>query len=188
MEELEWLVLDKDAEGERALLITSDCIACMPYHTEKKEITWQDSSLRQWLNQVFIQEAFSEEEKSRIVESDIETRVDEDAVIETNDKVFLLNDDEAKNYFSGKKSRLAGVSAVIRKEIEEAEKEKVEEDGSLEPAVSELTDAVFWWLRTPGDAHDCAECVGAEGSIVTSGYLVIQPNFGVRPAVWIELD
>lgn len=204
-EELEWRVLVKDEENNRALLIASDCIACMPFHSEKMKVTWEDSYLRQWLNSVFLQEAFSDEERSRIIETDVETRVEEeleeDGVITSHDSVFLLSDEEVTVYFKSRTDRLAGVSAVIHREIEEeteeteieggekqTEEDTEEADGSLKPAVSELTDSVFWWLRTPGDEQDCAECVGAEGSIVTTGYLVIQSNFGVRPVIWVEID
>lgn len=212
-EALEWRVLEKDEAGNKALLITSDCIACMPYHSEKEEITWNDSALRQWLNGFFLQEAFSDEERSRILETDVETRVEEEieeeGVITSRDRVFLLSDEEVKTYFKRKSDRLAGVSAVIRRQAEEESEEEAGEeesegkggeaeeetenetekaDSGLRPAVSELTDAIFWWLRTPGDTQDCVGCVGAEGSIVASGYLVIQTNFGVRPVIWIELD
>lgn len=189
-EDLEWLVLEKEEDEGRALLITVDCIECMPYHGEKKEITWEDSSIRQWLNGPFLQEAFSEEELDQIVQVDVETRVneefDQEGSVTTSDRVFLLDDEEVRAYFPTKSDRMAHASEVIRDQLEEEDDSDSGE--SLKPAVSELSDAAFWWLRTPGDRQDCAECVGAEGSIVSAGYLVVQGNFGVRPALWVDLD
>ena len=180
-EELEWRVLEKDTDKKMALLITGNCIECMPYHTEKTDITWKDSSLRQWLNSMFLQETFSDEEQDQVLEADIETYVNQDlnsdGVVRTSDRIFLLSDEEVKKYFKNKT------------EENEAEGEKrEEEEGGMKPAVSELTDGIFWWLRSPGDRQDCAECVGAEGSVVTAGYTVLQANFGVRPAMWVKLD
>lgn len=196
-EELEWRVLEKDTDKKMALLITGNCIECMPYHTEKTDITWKDSSLRQWLNSMFLQETFSDEEQDQVLEADIETYVNQDlnsdGVVRTSDRIFLLSDEEVKKYFKNKTDRLAKVSPLIHKEVEteenEAEGEKrEEEEGGMKPAVSELTDGIFWWLRSPGDRQDCAECVGAEGSVATAGYTVLQANFGVRPAMWVKLD
>ena len=196
-EELEWRVPEKDTDKKMALLITGNCIECMPYHTEKTDITWKDSSLRQWLNSMFLQETFSDEEQDQVLEADIETYVNQDlnsdGVVRTSDRIFLLSDEEVKKYFKNKTDRLAKVSPLIHKEVEteenEAEGEKrEEEEGGMKPAVSELTDGIFWWLRSPGDRQDCAECVGAEGSVVTAGYTVLQANFGVRPAMWVKLD
>ena len=199
-EELEWRVLEKDTNRGRALLLTENCIECMPYHTEKMDITWKDSSLRQWLNSMFLQETFSDDEQDQILEGDIETCVDQDlnpdGVVRTSDRIFLLSDEEVKKYFKDKTDRLAKVSPLIHKEVEteeneaegETNDEKKEEEGGMKPAVSELTDGIFWWLRSPGDRQDCAECVGAEGSVVTAGYTVLQANFGVRPAMWVKLD
>lgn len=187
-EDLEWLVLDKDEEGGRALLVTSDCIECMPFHSEKTDITWEDCSLRQWLNSVFLQEAFSKEEQDQILETDVETRTLEDSgeeeIVTSKDRVFLLSDEQARRYFEKKSDRTAGVSQAIREKLEE----DADEESGLKPGVSELSDAAFWWLRTPGDRGDCVQCVGAEGSLVTAGYLAVQANFGVRPALWVDLD
>lgn len=196
---LEWRVLDENVEGRKALLITEECITCMPYHTEKADVTWEDSSLCQWLNSVFFQEAFSEAEREQILETDLETRVcEETEIVTSKERVFLLSDEEAEKYFPDKEKRCAGVSEAVWKETKEEEAETEEEQEgvtdsgntpeTMEPAVSELTDSIFWWLRTPGDRQDCAECVGAEGSVVKAGYLVMQGNFGVRPAIWVESD
>ena len=203
-EQLEWRVLAENVEEGKALLITEECIACMPYHTEKADVTWEDSSLCQWLNSVFLQEAFSETEREQILETDLETRMcEETEIVTSKDRVFLLSDEEAEKYFPDKGKRCVGVSEAVWKETKEEEDETEEDwegaerDGAadtgntpetMEPAVSELTDSIFWWLRTPGDRQDRAECVGAEGSVVKAGYLVIQGNFGVRPAIWVESD
>lgn len=58
-EAIEWLVLDYDAANNRALVISLYALDCKPYNTEKKNVTWEKCTLRAWLNNEFIQAAFS---------------------------------------------------------------------------------------------------------------------------------
>ena len=69
-----------------ALLITKDSIEEMAYNTEYKSISWEDSTLRKWLNEEFIN-SFDEKEKSRLL-----------TYASQGDKVFLLSDEDVKVY------------------------------------------------------------------------------------------
>ena len=62
--EIEWLVLD--VKDDNLLLITLDCIDALPYNNERKKLTWENSDIRKWLNEDFIEMAFSEEEKDQL--------------------------------------------------------------------------------------------------------------------------
>ena len=64
-EPIEWQVLE--VSNDKALLITKDAIDCKPYNNERRDITWEDCSLRQWLNNEFINQAFSKEEQNEII-------------------------------------------------------------------------------------------------------------------------
>ena len=44
-----------------------------------------------------------------------------------------------------------------------------------------------WWIRTPGHHFNMAIFVDKEGSMDTEGHLVNYIEFGVRPAMWINL-
>ena len=65
-EPLEWIVLK--TEGDRAMLITRYLIDARAYHKAFVEMTWSECTLRQWLNDTFLKEAFSQEEQARIQE------------------------------------------------------------------------------------------------------------------------
>ena len=56
-EPIEWRVLE--VSNDKALLITKDAIDCKPYNYEMRNITWENCTLRQWLNNEFINQAFS---------------------------------------------------------------------------------------------------------------------------------
>lgn len=59
-----WLVLDVQASS--ALLIIKDIIEQHPYHNISKYITWADCSLREYLNNEFL-ERFDDADKSKII-------------------------------------------------------------------------------------------------------------------------
>ena len=63
--DIEWTV--EKTDGNTMLLITKDCIGYMPF--DDKTNDWETSDLRRWLNDDFLDE-FSDEEKSRIIETE----------------------------------------------------------------------------------------------------------------------
>lgn len=64
VEALEWRVLE--VEDGKALLVTEQGIDCQTYNNEGTSITWENCSLREWLNSELIEELFTEEELSLI--------------------------------------------------------------------------------------------------------------------------
>lgn len=108
-EPLEWIVLK--TEGDRAMLITRYLIDARAYHKAFVKMTWSECTLRQWLNDTFLKEAFSQEEQARIQEVLVvnddnphySTRGGED----TMDRVFLLSEAEVLEFFLSRSSALA---------------------------------------------------------------------------------
>ena len=90
---IKWRILDiKDG---KALLISELLLDAQPYNKEFKEITWENSSIRHWLNNEFINEAFNSQEKSRIsltlLDNCDNPEYGTNAGNDTKDKVFLLS-------------------------------------------------------------------------------------------------
>ncbi len=97
---VKWRVLE--ITESKALLMKEDAIPPMPYHTKYEPITWENSSLRKWLNSEYLDQAFTQEERKGILLSSI---VNEDNPIyktdggnDTEDTVFLLSISEAVKY------------------------------------------------------------------------------------------
>jgi len=90
-EPIEWYVLD--VKDGRALLLSKYILENMPYHKYKEEISWKNCTLREWLNGVFYDSAFNDEEKKRIATTLLENvwnPWNTFATYEyTEDKVFL---------------------------------------------------------------------------------------------------
>ncbi|MDR1960658.1 MAG: DUF6273 domain-containing protein [Gracilibacteraceae bacterium] len=161
---LEWIVLSID--GRRALMITRDCITKRNYNDEYTEITWENCSLRRWLNSDFYDDAFTEAQKARIMETEIVNADNKECGTEggnnTVDKVFLLSVEESERYFQTKEERMA----------------YYDRQGDL----SGWAFVAVWWLRSPGAYGDEAACAS-----FPRGLGVNYPE-GVRPALWLNLE
>ena len=179
-EPLEWRVLAKDEE--KVLLLTDKVIDCIPFNTEMQEfITWEDSSLRAWLDKEFTASAFSEDEASKILETSNENDEISDFRIpaqeNTTDRVFLLSIRETTEYLGTEEyASIADENCVafpteyaIAKDIE------VRKDG-----------AVMWWLRESTAGEPAAACDDL-GKRFHNGRPMDYTRTGIRPAMWIKI-
>lgn len=95
-----WRVLT--IKENQALLTKEAALTAMPYHSEDKPVTWEDSSLRKWLNKEYLQKAFTQEERALILLSGVENEDNPaygtDGGNATEDYIFLLSVSEAKEY------------------------------------------------------------------------------------------
>lgn len=91
-EPIEWIVLKE--EEHCCLCISKYLLDCKPYHDFSKNVTWQDCTLRNWLNHEFFMSAFSAEEREKILLSIVKNPVGN-----TQDYIFLLSTDEVEELF-----------------------------------------------------------------------------------------
>ena len=175
-EQIAWLVLEKDED--RLLLISQYALDCQPYHTEEEDVTWENCSLRSWLNSSFFDTAFSEEEKAVIsvttVTADGNPEYDTDNGQDTTDSVFLLSIPEAERYFDSDELRQCSPTAYV-------------EANSQEIILNDAGNSK-WWLRTSGKSNLCGTTVFSGGSVNYSGYDVRDISGTVRPSIWIDLN
>lgn len=94
-----WTILDK--KNDAALLIKNRALANMTFHNALENVTWEHSSLRQYLNREFM-DTFTQEEKENILLSNVTMEDNQmyqvDGGNDTKDHVFLLSVDEAEQY------------------------------------------------------------------------------------------
>lgn len=179
-EDIEWLVLAK--EENKLLLISDKALDCQLYNESNDDVTWETCSLRNWLNNTFLNEAFSPKEQKRIqstnVSADKNPVWDTDPGKATTDKVFLLSINEVKKYFASDEERMCAPTAYA---IENGV--NTNDDYTKNGAAT-----CWWWLRTPGDDQDCAAYVYLDGGVREAGCVVNLYGNCVRPAIWIDLD
>ncbi len=174
-EPVEWIVLD--VRDGRSLVLSKFALDCQKYNSGYTDITWETCSLRTWLNDTFLKDAFSTEEQVRIptvtVTADKNPGCVTDPGKDTQDKVFLLSIPEVEKYFASDAKRQCKPTAYAI-----AQTCYVNSNGIC-----------WWWLRSPGYDSDYAAYVGYGdyGSLNHYGSSV-DDDLGVRPALWVNLD
>ena len=163
---IEWIVLDKDDNKKEATLLSKYVIDSVPYNLESAFVTWETSSIRQWLNHGFYYFTFGRQDRRKIVNSEVKTTAPEKSSSEggndTVDKVYLLSIEEARDYL--KYCELVGKGTVYN-------------DYYGLP--------MSYWLRNPGNTQNFACYVHQEGIISNIGHFV---NFarGIRPVIKVS--
>jgi len=192
---IEWEVLAE--EGNKALVITKKVIDVAPYNNENTDVTWENSSLRRFLNEEFYNKAFSSEEKELINQVTLENKDNSYYGTvggnNTNDKVFCLSMDEIKKYYKsvewstqftyGESWNLVSECTDYTRLEKKADSVQV---STVADNISISYDAGYWWLRSPGAGRDKA-CI-VKGNIVGSQTYsdVNDSKVGIRPAMWIS--
>jgi len=182
---IEWIVLD--VQDGRALLISRFGLDAQRYNNGFADITWEDCTLRAWLNDTFLNKAFSSEEQKAILTTIVDNSQSQcyngwstGSGNNTEDKIFLLSCAEANKYFGvedkNKKSRVEPTAYAI--------KNGAYTSSSLTTA--EGKPAGGWWLRSPGFTQRSAACVNTDGSISRNS--VSSDDEVIRPALWINLE
>jgi tetratricopeptide (TPR) repeat protein len=174
-EDIEWLVLEiKDG---KALVISKYALDCKQYNTSDTDVTWETCTLRKWLNNDFINAAFSDGERAMIptvtVSADKNPEYSTDPGNATQDQVFLLSITEANKYFSSDSARQCKSTDRV---------------AANAAHVASPSDNCWWWLRSPGGYQNFAAYVSRYGDVYGGGHAVHSVDGAVRPALWIDLD
>ena len=167
---IEWRVLD--VQNGRALVISEKLIDCVKYNEEYTSVTWETCTLRSWMNNDFLKQAFSSEQAKIVTVTN--QNLDNPAHgteggNATQDKIFVLSIDEANQYFISDSDRKAYTTNYARKQ-------------------RYGKGADNWWLRSPGDDGFSAAIVYLDGSISQSGLFDVNNDVAVRPAFWLNLS
>ena len=171
-EPIKWRVLHY--ENSEAFLLADAILDSQPYHSENEEIDWEKSSIRAWLNNEFINKAFSNEENKAI------------------NTVELINKDNSKYGTQGGKNTSDRLFLLSLSEVDETEESK--EYGFWDKKTRKCKndnfseETYFWWLRSPGNSSHDAAGVYYYGWVFGYGYDVQEPAGGIRPALYLNLS
>lgn len=172
-EDIEWLVLE--VKNGKALVISKYSLNCKQYHSTFNGVTWETCTLRKWLNNYFLDSAFSANEKAAIPTVTVSADKNPDYITNpgnaTQDQVFLLSITEANKYFRSDSARQCKPT-----EYAIAQGANVDNDNG------------WWWLRSPGNYKVYAAFVDCNGVVGDSGYYITTNYYAVRPAMWIDLS
>ena len=198
-EDIKWVVLD--VQAGKSLLLSKYILDSKPYNNIAVEITWEECSLRKWLNDEFLQTAFSDEEQSAILITEVDNSASQgfyeyssQGGKDTQDSVFLLSYAEAHKYLDlpdvqrydkkSIKARATPTAYAIAQGIKVSTSDPLTEDGEY---------ATTWWLRSPGMSLRYAATVISFGQLAHGKVEGRSPDDisgrdGIRPALWINLE
>ncbi len=168
-EAIEWIVLAK--ENDRILVISRQALDSVTY-SFMVPVQWETSNARSWLNNAFIKDAFSEEERANILEVTLKNPANPKTNVsggnDTKDRVFLLSVEEVTRYMTADTIRTRATTHSVTR-----------------GAYRNESGEVFWWLRTPG------ESVTYNAHTVTNGQIDYggekgSVNGALRPAMWLN--
>lgn len=176
-EPIEWYAAD--VSGDEIILISCKCLDCMPYNEEVRAVTWEESSIRDFLNEDFYESAFTDSEKRIIKLFHNENEDNEMYGVsggeDTDDHVFLLSEKQADVYFNNEEAKTFYKPAEPSK-IAEIKGISISDDGTSP-----------WWLRDPGNEDYSARFMEPDGSVYEAGAEVdIDRTYGIRPAICIR--
>ena len=171
-EPIEWIVLDK--QGDKLLLLSKKVLDSRNYFGAYYPVTWEESHLRFWLNSVFYETAFTEEEQQKILLTEVVNDDNADYETEggndTEDNIFLLSIKEVRDYHLDN-WRSEGTAYAMDKGLDTNDE-----------------NYAAWWQRSPGYSTNGAAYVGPCGGVDEVGYTVDYGNVGVRPALWVSAE
>ena len=192
-EPLQWRVLSIDKENHKSLIISEYVIDGKKYNDKFVETTWASSTIRAWLNDSFMNETFTDEERDLILKTHVETPSEYGYEREfpggeaTEDYIFLLSMDEARSYFSNNSDRTA---RPTNHTINSGAYAQYYKPGynyltcTIETNTPENECVSPWWLRSPQTkSYHCA--VSRTGDPMLSSGEVTK-TMGVRPAMWVR--
>ena len=197
-EPIEWIVLSKN--DKEMLVLSRYALDHKPYNEEfVDKITWEECTLRKWINDDFYNAAFNKTEKNLIETKTLKNNpIYTDSGKDTKDKVFLLSYEDMlktaygfssdQDEFDFNRRCTATAYAVAQ---------GVYLDDYFLTAEGEAT--CRWWLRTMGYAYidmvddyngfsNCAMVGDYSGQVGYYGDSVEYETHGVRPALYINLN
>ena len=189
-EPIKWKVLSADDSG--MLLISDRALDCAQYSADGSDCTWQDSSIRKFLNEEFYNTAFSDEEKQLILDTEVENAANSAYGTycgeNTTDRVFLLSYAEVN---SGDMASLYGYhhgdgidDAARRVKSTLYAKAK----GTWWSPVEGYRGNAFWLLRTNGYSSGSVAYVCDFGYTYTRGTMVNCDDAGIVPMIKLSAD
>lgn len=157
-EPIEWIVLN--VQGGKALLMSRKIISASSFSDDKNNVKWEDSNIRAWLNNGFMENSFNQTEKRLIEKTHLTNLHGSD----TDDYIFLISNDEF--------NKIGIREDIIKAEVTNtASAEYTESYSSLDS----------WWLRSGN-----SEYIDIRGGL-GSGALATKQE-GIRPCLWIDID
>ena len=170
---VEWTVLV--IRDKKALLLSKNGIDAKKYNDNLAEVTWETSSIREFMNTTMVDMLFSEYEKRILVQTKninpMNPVFNTSGGKDTEDYIFLLNEKEVEQYL-----RNSSDKTVYPTPYALAKNPK-----------KESSENAMWWIRTPGRFQSRVAYVDSMGRVSARGEFA-NAVLVLRPACWIDVS
>lgn len=181
-EEIFWLVMERN--DQTMTLMSLYCLDSMTYHNEDGDVTWEQSNIRSYLNDPFLNEAFDDSEQALILETLIKNSDNPNfgtpGGSDTHDKVYLPSLEEIMSWYDIPEP----IETVYGDLYAVASKATMDKGVWLEMPDSYRC---WWWLRSPGGSSSNACEVGSYGYFSINGSNTYLNARGVRPVIQVSV-
>lgn len=156
---ISWDILKK--EDDKALIVSHYILDSKRFDDDSSD--YKESEIRAWLNDEFYNNAFTSEEKAKILTTSV--------VQGAEDKLFLLSTSEVMEYYPKHKSRIAPRTKYSK----------------AQGLFDNETSNGCYWLRTANydTQYEEADIIIYDGTLAAD--FVYLNFYGVRPACWVAL-
>lgn len=174
-----WRVLE--VKDDTIFLLSEYGLICKFYNDIYDSVTWETSTIRKWLNNDFLDQAFLKTEIDAIYDTPLKTnnikKYGSSGGNKTIDKVFLLSNKDVNNTAYGfqKGSRYKSKARALQ----------VTDYAEVEGYRNKNNGNTCWWLRSPGITNYHAAYVLTSGK-VTYSHFVGRRNDAIRPAIKLK--
>ncbi|MBO4510775.1 MAG: hypothetical protein J5718_05465 [Lachnospiraceae bacterium] len=208
-ESINWVVLNVNKDKKEITLTSKYALECMPYDSEEDlknrfpdgkgginwdnvNVTWEDSTLRTWLNNDFYNSAFGDEEKKLVAKQTLENKDNSYGNCtgkggnSTEDYVFIFSNEEIVNTDYGYDYNNENADENRRCTCTEYAKAHGGKNFSWNSKL-----CCFYWLRSPGFTNKDATYVSDHGYVGMNGVHVSKYEYDndccVRPVIVLEM-
>lgn len=186
LEDIPWTVM-KITSDNKVLLMPTMSLIEMPWSEEKGYVSWGNSTVREYLNGYFYDNYFTDEEKEYICiqQNDPDEYEAMLGAVPSDDKIFILNQDELFSYYPAKEKLKIYSTGAIWSSI----------DNSISSiSINDRYKEYPYWTRNAflsyyGEDYGWDYEQGlVEEDGTLSWYDGTNSYYGVRPALFVDLN
>ena len=186
---IKWRILK--ISGTKAVLLADRMPDTCPFHDKDEDVNWSGSHLRQWLNNDFLNHAFTETERKAIELTNVENSPNAlygtNSGPDTQDYVFILSNNEvfasslASDYGFYAGSGIDDPARRFRSTL------YAKCRGAWWSSVTDYRGNSFWFMRTSGYTPSNITYVCDFGYLYNQGTAVTCDDAAVLPAITVDL-
>lgn len=194
-EDVEWYVLYRDEENKKALLLSTHVLDVARFDEKLRDTSWEECTLRSYLNNEFKEECFNEAERSAIAPSVVRcaptdrynaSGIKEYSTLESNstvDYIFIPSITEIEVWFDHDKMTKDEFKTGHSSAREAKATKYTEKKGLVNNNTSCI--GVQYWLRSLANDKKHACFVNYDKGTETKTGQLVNNISGIRPAMWV---